>query len=102
MGYVSAANMAVSTNGRRDLTFYNVTSGPAGGQIHVSDTRASVFSQINVDREEVVYVQTNMSLAADSFRCTVSNQVRCRGREVQFEGTLWFRNCSYVHTEVKV
>ena len=40
----------------------------------MNDAPASVFSQINIDNEEVVFMQTDMSLANDSFFCTVTNQ----------------------------
>ena len=45
--------MGVHTNGQRDCTFYNITSGPSGGLIYVNDAPASVFAQVNVDKEEV-------------------------------------------------
>ena len=74
MAYISSANMGILTNGQRSYTFYNVTGGPRGGQIYMSDAPASVFGQINVDNEEVMYMQTDMSLANDSFTCTIQNQ----------------------------
>ncbi len=74
MAYISNSNMGVLTNGQRSFTFYNVTHRPQGGQIFMNDAPASVFSQINVDGEEVMYTQTDMSLANDSFYCTISNQ----------------------------
>ena len=40
----------------------------------MNDAPASVFSQINIDNEEVVFMQTDMSLANDSFFCTITNQ----------------------------
>lgn len=40
----------------------------------MNDAPASVFGQINVDNEEVVYMQSDMSLSNDSFTATVSNQ----------------------------
>ena len=71
MAYISSANMGTLTNGERSYTFYNVTGGPRGGRIYMSDAPASVFGQVNVDNEEVMYMQTDMSLANDSFTCTV-------------------------------
>ena len=53
MAHVSSKNMGVNTNGQRDLTYYNITSGPSGGLIYVNDAPALVFGQINVDKEEV-------------------------------------------------
>ena len=74
MAYISSANMGTLTNGERSYTFYNVTGGPRGGRIYMSDAPASVFGQVNVDNEEVMYMQTDMSLANDSFTCTVQGR----------------------------
>ena len=74
MAYVSSKNLGTKTNGQRALTFYNITKGPQGGLIYMNDAPASIFGQVNVDNEEVVYMQTDMSLANDSFVATVANQ----------------------------
>ena len=42
----------------------------------MNDAPASVFTQGNVDSDEVVFMQTDMSLANDSFFCTITNQVQ--------------------------
>lgn len=74
MAYITSANMGVATNGQRSLIKYNITHGPRGGQLYMNEAPASMFSQLNVDNEEVVFVQNNMSLANDSYFCTISNQ----------------------------
>ena len=74
MAYISGQNLGVKTNGQRSLTFYNITQGPSGGLIYMNDAPASVFGQINVDNEEVVYMQSEMSLSNDSFTAKISNQ----------------------------
>ena len=74
MAYISCKNLGVKTNGQRALTFYNITKGPSGGLIYMNDAPASVFGQINIDNEEVVYMQSEMSLANDTFGATISNQ----------------------------
>lgn len=66
--------MGVLTNGQRSLTSYRVADGPKTGQIFISDAPASVFSQVNIDNEEVVFMQSNMSSPDDSFVCTITNQ----------------------------
>ena len=46
------------------------------GHVYVNDAPASVFSQLNVDGEEVVYMQDNMDRENDTFTCTITNQVK--------------------------
>lgn len=72
--YIRSRNMGAITNGQRSHTMYNVTRLPRGGQLFVNDAPASLFSQINVDGEEVVYTQTDLSLSNDTFVCMVTNQ----------------------------
>ncbi len=73
-GYISAKNMGASTNGQRDLTYYNITSPPKGGLVYMNDAPTAIFGQINVDNEEVVYMQTDMTLARDNFTATITNE----------------------------
>ena len=74
MAYISRANMGAATNGERARILYNVTKAPSGGQIYMNDAPARLFTQVNVDNEEVVFMQTDMSLSNDSFAVDVSNQ----------------------------
>ena len=83
MAYIRGQNMGTKTNGQRALTFYNITQGPQGGLIYMNDAPASILGQVNVDNEEVVYMQSDMSLANDSFTATISNQ-DAQLRDVQF------------------
>ena len=50
----------------------------------MNDAPASVFGQVNVDNEEVVYMQSDMTLSNDSFLATISNQDAIL-RNVQFQ-----------------
>lgn len=72
--FVTSANMGAATNGLKDDIQYTVTIPPKGGQLLVEDRPAEVFWQINIDRDEVVYMQTDMSLSNDSFTADISNQ----------------------------
>ena len=83
MAYINGQNLGTKTNGQRALTFYNITRGPKGGLIYMNDAPASIFGQVNVDNEEVVYMQSDMSLANDSFTADISNQ-DAQLKEVQF------------------
>jgi chondroitin sulfate proteoglycan 4 len=74
MAYISAANLGAKTNGQRTFTYYNITKAPAGGLIYMNDAPASIFGQTNVDNEEVVYMQSDLTLDKDNFTATVTNQ----------------------------
>ena len=74
MAYITSYNMGSKTNGKRSNTYYNITSQPNGGRLELNGAPSSMFSQINVDNEEVVYIQTIMTLANDSFEATIVNQ----------------------------
>ena len=71
---ITRRNMGAATNGLRDKIQYRVVAAPRGGQLLVEDRPADIFSQSNIDREEVVYLQTDMSLANDSFVADITNQ----------------------------
>ena len=72
--FITSANMGAATNGRKEDIQYTVTIPPKGGQLLVEDRPAEVFWQINIDRDEVVYMQTDMSLSIDNFTADISNQ----------------------------
>ena len=84
-GYVTSDNLGVSTNGRRALTFYNVTRPPVGGRLTMGEDMAEAvgfFSQASVDAGEVTYVQTDMGAENDSFECQVTNQVGGKQKKI--------------------
>ena len=86
-GYVTSDNLGVSTNGRRALTFYNVTRPPVGGRLTMGEDMAEAvgfFSQASVDAGEVTYVQTDMGAENDSFECQVTNQVGSKQKKNHF------------------
>jgi chondroitin sulfate proteoglycan 4 len=72
--FITSGNMGAASNGRKDDIQYTVTIPPRGGQLLVEDRPAEVFWQINIDRDEVVYMQTDMSLSNDSFTADITNQ----------------------------
>lgn len=72
--FITKHNMGAATNGRRDNIQYSITIPPKGGQLLVEDRPAEVFWQINIDRDEVIYMQTDMTLSNDSFTADISNQ----------------------------
>ena len=84
MAYISSANIGSRTNGQRSFTHFNVTQGPRGGEIYLNDAPASIFSQINIDNEEVVYMQSDMSLSNDTFLATITNQVSSKLKTIHY------------------
>ncbi|TRY66991.1 hypothetical protein TCAL_11761 [Tigriopus californicus] len=74
MAYISSHNMGVMTNGQRVNTFFEVTKNPKGGQLYMNDKPSAAFTQMNIDHEEVLFMQTDMTLSNDSFECYIFNQ----------------------------
>merc|ERR1719471_2276363 len=72
--FITNRNMGAGTNGRREDIQYTITVPPRGGQLLVEDRHAEVFWQTNIDRDEVIYMQTDMSLANDSFTVDITNE----------------------------
>ena len=72
--FITSGHIGAGTNGRREDIQYSVTQGPRGGQLMVEDRQADVFWQTNIDRDEVIYMQTDMSLSNDSFTVDITNE----------------------------
>ena len=72
--FITNKNLGAATNGRREDIQYSVVLPPRGGQLLVEDRPADLFWQTNIDRDEVIYMQTDMSLANDSFTADITNQ----------------------------
>ena len=72
--FITSGHIGAGTNGRREDIQYSVTQGPRGGQLMVEDRQAEVFWQTNIDRDEVIYMQTDMSLSNDSFTVDITNE----------------------------
>ena len=70
---ISNSSMGADSNGQRKHTFYNVTQEPRYGRLYINDVAVTTFGQSNVDKEELLYVQFNMSASSDSFSVTVWN-----------------------------
>merc|ERR1719471_2387539 len=71
--FITNRNMGAGTNGRREDIQYTVIVPPRGGQLLVEDRPAEVFWQTNIDRDEVIYMQTDMTLSNDSFTADITN-----------------------------
>lgn len=59
---------AIATNADPSKLRYFLREGPANGELHVRFKTAVDFSQSDLDSQNVVYIQTNMTAANDSFR----------------------------------
>ena len=72
-GIIRNVSIAAETNGQRRHIFFNVTREPQFGRLYVNDAVITTFGQSNVDKEELLYVQFNMSASADWFQTIVMN-----------------------------
>ena len=67
------SSIGADSNGQRKHIFYNVTQEPRYGRLYINDAAVTTFGQSNIDKEELLYVQFNMSASSDSFVVTVWN-----------------------------
>ncbi|EFX76390.1 hypothetical protein DAPPUDRAFT_249084, partial [Daphnia pulex] len=67
------SSMGAESNGQRRHIFYNVTKEPENGKLYINDFPVTTFGQSNIDKEELLYVQTNMTASFDWFQVTVWN-----------------------------
>ena len=70
---VSNSSVGADSNGQRKHIFYNVTQPPQYGRLYINDAVVSTFGQSNIDKEELLYVQFNMSASGDHFQVTIWN-----------------------------
>ena len=49
------------------------TKEPENGKLYINDFPVTTFGQSNIDKEELLYVQTNMTASFDWFQVTVWN-----------------------------
>ena len=66
-------SLGADSNGQRKHIFYNITQEPRYGRLYINDATVTTFGQSNIDKEELLYVQFNMSASSDSFRVTIWN-----------------------------
>ncbi|XP_050402856.1 chondroitin sulfate proteoglycan 4 [Patella vulgata] len=69
--YISPKSLNITTNGKRDKVWYNVTKEPAFGRIYYQESLAQYFSQSDVDKSLMLYIQSDLSVGADHFVCDV-------------------------------
>ncbi|XP_076037801.1 chondroitin sulfate proteoglycan 4-like [Oratosquilla oratoria] len=69
--YLRSAHIAAVTNGNPDHIFYNVTRLPRHGRLYMNDQPVHTFGQVNINKEEVLYMQINMNEMRDSFFCNI-------------------------------
>ncbi|CAD5118387.1 unnamed protein product [Dimorphilus gyrociliatus] len=64
---ITKDNILPKTNGIANIVQYNVTKPPKYGKLYLRNTPVSSFSQWDVNRNLLMYVQTNLSSGNDSF-----------------------------------
>ena len=69
--YIRSQNLAAISNGNPAHIFYNVTLPPRYGSIYVDDRPILNFGQVNIDKGQVIYLQTDLSATSDSFSVTI-------------------------------
>lgn len=65
---LSTKQFIVNTNADRQKFLYVVKEGPKHGVIYVNDNQSGEFYQSELENENVMYMQTDMTTANDSFR----------------------------------
>lgn len=70
---LSARNLVVETNGRKDRVIYNVTRSPHHGHLYLHNVIADSFSQADVEEGIVTYIQTDLSRYNDSIEFMLSD-----------------------------
>ncbi|KAK4294140.1 hypothetical protein Pmani_033209 [Petrolisthes manimaculis] len=69
--YLSPQNLAAETNGNYNHIFYNVTRIPKFGRLYMNDQVVHTFGQVNIDKGEVLYMQTELREPADNFQVDI-------------------------------
>lgn len=58
----------INTNADLSKVHYTLKEGPANGELHVKYNTAVEFMQSDLESQNVMYIQTNMTAANDSFK----------------------------------
>lgn len=64
---LNATHIPLITNGVRGLVRYNVTRFPSHGRLYLGDLPMTTFTQWDVDRADVLFIQNDIRHSADSF-----------------------------------
>ncbi|ROT64209.1 hypothetical protein C7M84_017860 [Penaeus vannamei] len=68
VAYIMPRHLAANTNGNSNHIFYNVTRSPRFGRLYMNDQVIHTFGQSNIDKGEVLYMQTDLTEPSDNFR----------------------------------
>ncbi|XP_068083524.1 chondroitin sulfate proteoglycan 4 [Anabrus simplex] len=64
---ITSDQLITASNARLDNVHYNITRPPQHGMIYVHDVATKEFGQLDLDSKRVMYMQTDMTTASDSF-----------------------------------
>lgn len=67
VAFIAAEHLDAVTNGHRVNVRYNVTREPRHGKVYLRDLSVSTFGQADIDRRQVMYMQTDMTTSSDTF-----------------------------------
>lgn len=80
---LTARNLVIETNGRKERVTYNVTRSPQHGHLYLHNMIANGFTQVDVEEGKVTYVQTDLSRCNDSIEFMLSDMHNViRGRRL--------------------
>ncbi|CAL4067980.1 unnamed protein product [Meganyctiphanes norvegica] len=71
VAYITPDHLATKTNGNQKHIFYNVTRQPRFGQICLNEHAIHTFGQVNINKGEISYIQTDLSQGQDTFRIDI-------------------------------
>ena len=81
--YLNYSHLSSTTNGHRSNIRYNVTLTPKYGSLFMYDQPVVHFSQDDIDKEAVVYIQTDVESGFDHFEFSVYyNSIALKGQRM--------------------
>nr|CAD7456886.1 unnamed protein product [Timema tahoe] len=72
VAFITTEHMHIITNGDRNEVRYNITRAPRHGNLFVREVATNIFSQLELEAKTVMYMQTDMTTANDSFQMQAS------------------------------
>lgn len=67
VAFITSQHLQSITNGHHDNVKYNITREPRHGKIYLRDLTVHSFGQSDIEKRQVMYMQTDMTVSKDSF-----------------------------------
>ncbi|CAH1796812.1 unnamed protein product [Owenia fusiformis] len=71
--YINYTHLGARSNGDFDSIVYEITKTPDYGQLFVADQTVNEFTQADINNNDVLYIQTDMTRSLDTMRFIVQN-----------------------------